>query len=701
MFWLRSLLYATPLALAFAGTWLFQRVSELQASSDKLALVTAIREPVGFLNPLFPQSGVTREVSDLLFEPLLVRDDDLKLRPNLIKKWRFQTVVVIRCASEEAAGESEAMIRSGEYLEDGLRAVAIDRQGTVLTIALEGFESGIDQKLLSNFDPENLGDYLLVRLQVKHSIRESFETFLQTSVEKGQIKMLEYRGDTGVDLFVRGDTDLFLRELELYYESNMSLSPEIELAGERCHTMSHEMLVELRGDVVWHDGTPFTTKDLIFSYQELTRSGSPLPLGDSFWFVESLEAMDSYRLVVRCRDTPAIMLESWEKLPVLPSHLFEESGLSNEALTSFSEYPVGNGPYRLIERRRDDGVILERNDGYYRALPVEQYLSYKKFGSLEATLLALRSGQIDAIVPEERFSDWAERNPGTIRQIRGMPRFQHFIAWNLDEGPIANQEVRAGLAQAVNLEQLLRDTTTEFEQPVTSLFYSGVPYCDAEMPLPLFTPRGAENRLDEAGYEMDEASGMRLSESGEPLEFVLTVNEENPEHIRLANGVAEQWAALGVTVKVERLPWARILSERLSTRDFDGVLLSWELPFERDRFTTWHSSEAGEGGANFCGLKNDVVDSCVEELRYEREEEKVHELTERLQREIARVQPCLFLCDSGRIISVRKDGIVVVRTGVGGERNVVPLGIGKSGLESSRPWWVRKEAINQQKVSPE
>lgn len=693
MFWLRSLLFASPLALVFGGAWLFGRVADLRVDEDKPALVTAIREPVGYLNPLFPQSGVTREVADLLFEPLLSRDDDLKLRPNLIRNWTYKTVVVVRCSSEEAAGESEAMIRSGEYLEEGMKALAIDRQGSVLTIALEGFAPDLDQRLLSQFDPGNLGDYLLVRLKVKHSIKESFETFLRSSVEKSQIKMIEYRGDTGVDLFLQGDTDLLLRELELYYESNLSLSPEIELVGKSCHTKSHEMIVELRGDVVWQDGHPFSARDVIFSYEALTQPGSLLPVGESFWFVESLEALNSQTIVVRCRDTPAIMLESWEKLPVLPAHIFEKSGLTNESLTAFAEMPVGNGPYKLLQRRRDGGVYLERNESYFRSLPSERYLLYRKFGSLESTLLALRSRQIDAIVPDERFTDWADRNPGTIRQIRGMPRFQHFVAWNLGREPFTSREFRSALAQAVDLEELTRDTTTEFEQPVTSLFYSGVPYCEAKIPLPLYTPKGAEALLEEAGYKIDETKGVRVNEAGEPLEFTVTVNRENPEHVRLAEGLANQWAAVGIVVNVERLSWNEILGKRLSAREFDGLLLSWELPFERDRYTTWHSSEAVEGGANFCGLRNDVVDSCVEKLRYEEDNKEVLKLTERLQREIARVQPCLFLCDSGRILSVRKDGIVVVRTGVNGERAIGPLGIGKAGLESSRPWWVRKESV--------
>ncbi len=223
MFWLRAILFSSPLLLMFGGAWLFDRVGELQLSVDKDALVYAIHEPVGLLNPLVPSSGITGEVTDLIFEPLLARDGKLQLVPNLIEKWSFQTLMTIRCSSEEAAGESEAMLRSGEYLKEGMELLALDRSESVLTLALRGIEADLDTKLLGGFTEGNLGDYLLVRLTLKHSVRESVEAFLKGAVEKTQVRMIDYLGDREANLFVRGETDLFLRELRLYYESNRSL----------------------------------------------------------------------------------------------------------------------------------------------------------------------------------------------------------------------------------------------------------------------------------------------------------------------------------------------------------------------------------------------------------------------------------------------------------------------------------------------
>ncbi|MEM1442381.1 MAG: ABC transporter substrate-binding protein, partial [Verrucomicrobiota bacterium] len=462
MLWLRTFLYAAPLAIAFAAVLLFRAVSDLQLPGAGEALTTSVREPIGPLSPFGPIDGPTREVRDLIFDPLLIRDDDLNLRPHIIEDWKEQTVLVVRCASEEAAGEAEAMILSGELLSEGMTVLALDRIESVLSIALEGFEATLEEELLSNFDQELLGDYLLVRLRLKHSIRDSLETFLQSSVEKGQIKMLDYEGDEVANLFIQGDTDLFLRELELYYESNLSLSPEIEVVGEQSYTSSRELTLKMRSDVVWHDGRPVTAGDLLFSYEELTREGSSFPLKGSFWFLESLEMVDEFSLRGVCQETPAVMIESFEALPLLPAHLLADPS-DEERWIRFAEKPIGCGPYRLSQRRSEGGIVLESFPAYFGSKPEQQWNVFRRFDSLESKLLALRSGRVDCLIPDERFTDWSRRNPGKVRQIRCLPRFQYLVAWNLDAAPLDQAEVRLALAKAIDLDSILQDTSTSFQ----------------------------------------------------------------------------------------------------------------------------------------------------------------------------------------------------------------------------------------------
>ncbi|HRQ88447.1 MAG TPA: hypothetical protein PLA50_06600, partial [Bacteroidia bacterium] len=93
MFWLRWLFFSSPFWLGLGGIWLFRAVADFQLERESDALVHAIDGPVGYLSPLAPADGVTGEIADLVFEPLLRRDAGLQLKPNLLERWTSRTVV--------------------------------------------------------------------------------------------------------------------------------------------------------------------------------------------------------------------------------------------------------------------------------------------------------------------------------------------------------------------------------------------------------------------------------------------------------------------------------------------------------------------------------------------------------------------------------------------------------------------------------
>ena len=120
--------------------------------------------------------------------------------------------------------------------------------------------------------------------------------------------MLDYPGNQTVTIFLEDDPEPFLDELNIYYDSNASLSPKITDLGQSSHTVTVEMTLRLRDDVTWHDGYSLTSSDLIFSIEELGRENSLYPLAGSFSFVESIEnvdkLVDSADLLRSSRDDP-------------------------------------------------------------------------------------------------------------------------------------------------------------------------------------------------------------------------------------------------------------------------------------------------------------------------------------------------------------------------------------------------------------
>ncbi len=687
MFWLRWIVFSAPLWLGFGGAWLFGRVADFQLMRESDAIVHAIHEPVGPLAPFGPVDPVTDEIADLIFEPLLRRDEKLRLQPSLLTRWTIRTAITIRCESEEAAGEAEARIRAGEAPARGPRPVAIERTSAALFVVYDSAAADLEEMLLSALPSGLLGDHLLIRVRARHSAERLIDSWLEGSIEKAAVAMIEAVDAGEVRLFVTGDPERLLKELRLFLEANPATDPRLEIVGKQSHTSERELLLDFRDGVRWHDGTAFTATDVAFSWNEAMRPDSPLPLAQSFDYVESLEVISPHRIRLRCRDIPGSMLESWERLPLLAEHLWR-GPLDENRRAELLLRPVGLGPYRLERRRKDGGVELVANEDSFRGIPEEKRLRWRQFASLESTLDALRAKGLDVMEPEERFLEWAARNPGAMEALRDRPRYQQVVMWNLDREPLKRVQVRQALARAVDLAAILRDTETTFETPVTGLFPPGLPLVAEEMLLPLHDPRGAERLLEGDGFPLDPASGWHVDAEGRSLGFALAVAEENGEHHRLAQALAEQWSAVGVEVRVERMAWTELVA-RLARREFDAAMVSWELSPSRDLRGLWHSKSAEPGGGNLTGLRDAKVDRLVESLRNESDAAKLPGLVADLQKAIAATQPCLFVCNSGRIVNLRKDALVFAPPGV----EPAPIPVEAGGLEVSRPWWLRRATL--------
>jgi len=696
MFWLRTLAYLMPLALGFGGFLLVREVERLELPPPGGSLVTAIQEPIGSLSPFGAEEGVTREIRDLIFDPVLVRDADFELQPHLLDSWQFRTIVTLHCASEEDAGEVEARIRSGEYRPGARQSLAnCDREEEILTLTFPDFAESIEKEFLDQIPPEQLANFKVVVLTVDHSIETFLEAFLTSSIEKKRIRMIDFDDDRQAMLFLDGDIDPFLEELGLYLDSNSDLNPRVERQGEQSHFLAREAIFRFRDDVFWHDGEKLTAEDVLFSLDKFAGEDANSPLRGLFWFAESIDLRNRFevRFLLKSLPSPELMLECWEQLPIVPRHRFEgmESG---EAWATFQVSPTGTGPYQVMERFRDGGIRLRANEAYWLGIPEQEDLVYRRFDSLESKLLALSSYRIDALVPDERFVLWAQRNPGEVEKAKSVSRFQHFVVWNRDQDPYSEKDFRVALAEAVDPSAWTREESDSFLQPVRGLFHPRDSWDPGPLALLRYDVAAAADRLDELGFRYDEARGIRRDQEGKPLEIELLVNQQNAHQGFLAASLASQWQALGIQVKIEELPLSSILMERLLPRRFGAILLSWEIPKGRDRYRSFHSQGGGEGGTNLFGLADPGIDEAIETLRDSHSREEVQEAAKTLQDRIIELQPCLFLAESGRLVWYREGAIKAVpppSVDLEGER--FPF-LGQEGVTRSRPWWVREERLN-------
>ena len=135
------------------------------------------------------------------------------------------------------------------------------------------------------------------------------------------------------------------------YDKNIELEGELadkwEISDDNLKITFH-----LRKDVKWHDGHPFTAKDVEYTYKVTVNPATPTAYATDFLKVKEFQVLDPYTVEVTYDKPYAPALGSWG-MGMLPSHLLEGKDITKSPL---KRKPIGTGPYKFrgMEDRRED-----------------------------------------------------------------------------------------------------------------------------------------------------------------------------------------------------------------------------------------------------------------------------------------------------------------------------------------------------------
>lgn len=178
------------------------------------------------------------------------------------------------------------------------------------------------------------------------------------------------------------------------YDQNLSLVPDLAAALPQVSADGRTVTVDLRTDVRFHDGEPFTADDVVFTWKALVDPALASPVYSAFDLadlVTSVTAVDADTVQFQLgRVDPAFA----EKLYVgiVPEHVLAGQDLKS---TDFNRNPIGTGPYRMGERRPGERMVLEANPDYYGGESSIKRIVYTFIPDENARASALQQGAID------------------------------------------------------------------------------------------------------------------------------------------------------------------------------------------------------------------------------------------------------------------------------------------------------------------
>ncbi|MCF6311399.1 MAG: ABC transporter substrate-binding protein [Verrucomicrobiales bacterium] len=665
MLWfVRLMLLMIPLGMAavLAGLWVRLDGLEFRRSEK---VVYALGQDLGALDPTVPLRGAERQVEAWLFERLFRFDESLRVVANLATSGKYRQKVTFFFADEKVAQQAELQVLSRILEEKNTRPVRkygeVKRARLALSVQLNSYDDDNAKRLLEFLPDLELLPVLKVQLQVKGAVRESWADFKKHATEKGQIKREWIEGDRRAVFFIAGDVALFLKELRLYYDSNLNLQPKIEMLGQASYLNEVEWILDLRREVHWHDGQLFTAKDVLFSFENQRRNELRAPWLGGFSHVLSLRAVDDYQLAVQCRDYYAPITESWSRLPILPAHLLE-GGTHNQLWADFISHPVGTGALKFGSRDEKGAVSLLPYEDYFRTSDQLRARELVPLADAGERIRGMWTGRLDGVWATGAERVLLDEGDGDFVLQDEVYRQQHVVVWNMDRALFKQVEVRRALAQMVEVGQLLsQGDGLKPDRLWRGIFYPGSWFCE-EPAAPLKFELGkAKEDLSAADWHWQERAGAG-AEAGEwvnakqeVLEFTLLYDRASLKHGEMASSLVRQWRAQGIEVEVSALTWDELVELRLKTRDFDAALVSWDLYPGRDQNRVWHSSLVGAEGGNVFALRDAAVDRLLLALTRAADPEEVKDLAGKLQKKILQIQPALFLTESADTLILRKE----------------------------------------------
>lgn len=322
---------------------------------------------------------------------------------------------------------------------------------------------------------------------------------------------------------------------------------------------------KLREGVRWHDGQPFTSKDVAVSIGLLKQYHSR---GRSTFanVVEVLTPDPHTALLKLSKPAPYLIYAlAASESPIVPAHLYSSGDPLNNP---HNIDPVGTGPYRFKSWERGSHAVFVRNADYWDApKPYIDELVVRFIGDPAARAVALETGELDL----------AGENPVPLLDIQRLQALPHLaletrgysynaaqtqLQFNLDNRYLAKQQVREAIAHSIDRQAILKSVWYGYgivaPSPISPLLTQ---FYDPSVPTPTYDLAKAGQLLDEAGLPR-QSNGFR---------FPLTIdyNPYDPTFARLAEYLRQTLRRVGIESTVRSQDFGAYVKRIYTDRDFD------------------------------------------------------------------------------------------------------------------------------------
>jgi len=343
----------------------------------------------------------------------------------------------------------------------------------------------------------------------------------------------------------------------LIFRGDDGLEPGLALSWE--YTDPQTLVLKLREDVTFHDGSPFTAEDVAFTLKRYSDPDKQYPvLAQVTGFYTDVVAIDDHTVEIKTDRPIATLPLMLARLMILPKKVIEEKGED-----AFAQAPVGTGPYKFVEWRKNEQIVLEASPDHWRGkADVERFIvkpipeGYSRFASL-------KSGAVDIIagLPADRVKEVEDDSNLKVAAARSVRNFS--IAMNVRNKPFDDVRVRQALNYAVDIPAII-DAIFDGQAYANGTVCTGVSF-------------GHDSSIEPYPYDPEKARQL-LAEAGYPDGFTTELwgpTGRYPMDKEVQEAVAGQLSEIGVNIVHQQPEWQlyvrKYLTGEVETMGYMGV----------------------------------------------------------------------------------------------------------------------------------
>jgi peptide/nickel transport system substrate-binding protein len=335
--------------------------------------------------------------------------------------------------------------------------------------------------------------------------------------------------------------------------------------------------VKLRKGVKFHDGTPFTAEDVLATFKRVPNvPNSPASFALFVRAITEAKAIDSHTLSFKTARPHPLLPRELAAVMIVPKAVAESA--KTEDFNS-GKAVVGTGPFKFVEYKSGDRVVLARNDNYWGPKPAWAKVQQRMITNSAARVAALLAGDVQLIenVPTSdaeklrgdkalRLGDVVSNRLIYLHMDTGREKNSPFIRTKdgkpMEANPLRDVRVRKAISMALNRDAIVDRVMEKLAVPAGQLLAEQFFGTSKRLKPEKFDPEGAKKLLAEAGY---------------PNGFQITLHAPNNRYVndeKIAQAVAQYLTRIGIDTKLETMPSA-IFFTRGTKLEFSFLLAGW------------------------------------------------------------------------------------------------------------------------------